>query len=167
MQPYDAKLMMETLGTTLPFAILLIENDEDRQFLTEMYLQYKALMYKTAIDFFGEGNGEVEEAVGRFIERMCKYCHTFQAVTCDKRASYIVMSVGNVCRDRLREIMQQRNVLSHRESTPYVDGLRTTVLAGGSDWALFLSNVCLTRLYKTCIIAGAGKGRRANGRIGD
>ena len=49
----------------------------------------------------------------------------------------------------------------------YVDGLRTTVLAGGSDWALFLSNVCLTRLYKTCIIAGAGKGRRANGRIGD
>lgn len=96
MQPYDAKLMMETLGTTLPFAILLIENDEDRQFLTEMYLQYKALMYKTAIDFFGEGNGEVEEAVGRFIERMCKYCHTFQAVTCDKRASYIVMSVGNV-----------------------------------------------------------------------
>ena len=112
MQPYDAKLMMETLGTTLPLAILLIENDEERQFLTEMYLQYKALMYKTAIDFFGEGNGEVEEAVGRFIERMCKYCHTFQAVACDKRASYIVMSVGNVCRDRLREIMQQRNVFN-------------------------------------------------------
>ncbi len=39
MQPYDAKLMMETLGTTLPFAILLIENDEDRQFLTEMYFR--------------------------------------------------------------------------------------------------------------------------------
>lgn len=109
MQPHDAKLVMETVGTTLPLAILLIEDDKDREFLTEMYLQYKALMYKTAIDFFGKESDEVEEAVSTFIERMCKYCHTFQMIACNKRASYIVLSVGNVCRDRLREIIRQRN----------------------------------------------------------
>lgn len=88
--------MIETAGMVLPLAILLIDSDEDRAFLTEMYLQYRALMYKTAIDFFGEGNEEVVDAVSTFVE-------------CNKRASYVVLSVGNVCRDRLREIMRQRN----------------------------------------------------------
>lgn len=111
MRPYDAKMVMETLGSTIPLAILLIEDDKDRAFLTEVYLQYKALMYKTAIDSFGEESDAVEEVVSIFVERMCKYCHTFQAVPCNKRASYIVLSVGNVCRDHMRKMIRERNML--------------------------------------------------------
>ncbi|MEG0513315.1 MAG: sigma-70 family RNA polymerase sigma factor [Clostridia bacterium] len=109
MQHFLNNRTLEMTEAVLPLAILLIENDEEREFLTEMYLQYKALMYKTAIDFFGKGDDEVEEAVSASVERMCKYCQTFHSVDCNKRAAYVVILVGNVCRDRLRKIMLQRN----------------------------------------------------------
>lgn len=70
MQPYDAKLMMETVGTTLPLAILLIEDDEDRQFLTDLYLEYRNLLYKEAMRFFCDSPSEIDDAVSGSAERM-------------------------------------------------------------------------------------------------
>lgn len=107
--------MIDAAGTMIPLAILLIEDDAQRQFLTEIYLEYKALMYKTAIDFFGKGSGEAEDAVSASVERMCRYSHTRQAVACNKRAAYIVLLVENACRDRLRQIVRRRGL--------YNDGL--------------------------------------------
>ena len=52
MQNFDINQILGLSGTTLPISILLIENDEDRQFLTELYLQYRPLMYKIAFQFF-------------------------------------------------------------------------------------------------------------------
>ena len=110
MQRFLLQHATEIPGSMIPLAILLIENDGERDFLSEMYLQYRALMYKTAIDFFGKGSDEVEDAVSASVERMCKYCHAFQAIECNKRASYLVLLVGNVCRDRLREAARRRTV---------------------------------------------------------
>lgn len=96
-------------GTVLPLAILLIENDEDRQFLTDMYLQYRKLMYKIASHYFQSDYNEIEDAVSTSVERMCKFCKNIQTVPCNKRTSYIVRFVENVCRTRIRAISRQRD----------------------------------------------------------
>lgn len=108
MQYLPGRETMDICGTILPLAILLIENDEDRQFLTEMYLQYRKLMYKTASHYFQSNDTEIEDAVGTSVERMCKYCKNIQAVPCNKRTAYIVRLVENVCRTRIRTIARQR-----------------------------------------------------------
>ena len=109
MQYLPGRETMDLCGTILPLAILLIENDEDRQFLTEMYLQYRKLMYKTASHYFQANSTEIEDAVSASVERMCKYCKNIQAVPCNKRTAYIVRLVENVCRTRIRAIARQRD----------------------------------------------------------
>ena len=109
MQYLPGRETMDICGTILPLAILLIENDEDRQFLTEMYLQYRKLMYKTASHYFQANSTEIEDAVSASVERMCKYCKSIQAVPCNKRTAYIVRLVENVCRTRIRAIARQRD----------------------------------------------------------
>ncbi len=114
---------MELYGTILPLAILLIENDEDRQFLTEMYLQYRKLMYKTASHYFHSNYNEIEDAVSASVERMCKYCKNIQDVPCNKRTAYIVRLVENVCRTRIRAIARQRD----REQFPAEENWETDI----------------------------------------
>lgn len=104
----DIRQIIELYGAVIPLPILLIENDEDRQFLTDVYLQYKALMYKTAHPFFSDDFAEVDDMVGNTVERLCKNCEKLKAVDSNKRASYIVSSVRNVCITRLRELKRQR-----------------------------------------------------------
>lgn len=108
MSSIDIRQILELYGTILPLPILLIENDEDRQFLTDVYLQYKPLMYKVAYQFFDGSHAEVDDAVSSAVERLCKKCDTLQEVACNKRASYIVSTVRNVCLTRLRELKRQR-----------------------------------------------------------
>ena len=108
MHNLDIRQIIELYGTILPLPILLIENDEDRQFLTDVYLQYKPLMYKVAYPFFNDSFSEVDDAVSSAVERLCKKCDTLKEVACNKRASYIVSTVRNVCLTRLRELKRQR-----------------------------------------------------------
>ena len=123
MQNIDLKQLMELSGATLPLSILVIENDEDRQFLTEMYLQYRPLMYKIASQFFRDNYAEMEDAVGGAVERLCKKCETLKQVECNKRASYIVSTVRNVCLSRLREIGRQRRNRDYAPDAEAVDSI--------------------------------------------
>lgn len=104
---FDTNQMMKTIGTTLPLAILLIEDDEDRQFLTDLYLQYRSLLYKEAKAFFGSALSEIEDAVSNSAVRMCKYCKHLQATPCNKRVFYLVKIVRSVCNTRLAELQKQ------------------------------------------------------------
>ena len=92
----------------LPLALLLVHDEDDQAFLCEIYLQYKALIYKVASDYWKPNQAEIEDAVGESVERLCKYCDKIRAVPCNKRASYIVKLVENVCRTRLRAMMTEK-----------------------------------------------------------
>lgn len=109
MLPYDAKLMMDTVGATLPLAILLIDDDADRQFLTDLYLQYRELIYKKAAGFFHNSPSEIEDAISSTAERMCKYCKELQNTPCNKRKFYIVKIVRSVCITRYTELQRHKN----------------------------------------------------------
>jgi RNA polymerase sigma-70 factor (ECF subfamily) len=123
MQNIDMNQIMGLSGAVLPLSILLIENDEDRQFLTEQYLQYRPLMYKIASQFFSDNYAEMEDAVSSAVERLCKKCETLKQVECNKRASYIVSTVRNVCLSRLREIGRQRRNRDYAPDVEVVDSI--------------------------------------------
>jgi len=123
MQNIDMNRIMELSATVLPLSILLIENDEDRQFLTDLYLQYRPLMYKVASQFFSDNYAEMEDAVSGAVERLCKKCETLKQVECNKRASYTVSTVRNVCLTRLREIGRQRRNRDYATDAETIDNV--------------------------------------------
>lgn len=113
-------------GAILPLSILLTEDDADRQFLTELYTQYKPLLYKVACQFFSGDSSEVDDAVSGAVERLCKKCDTVKSLACNKRASYIVSITRNVCFTRLRELKRQR---LHLDFGPNGESLETVASA--------------------------------------
>ena len=100
--------MAEASGPVIPLAILLIEDDGDRQFVTGLYLQYRELLYKTAKGFFANSPSEIEDAISSSAEKMCKYCKELKAIPYDKRKFYIVKIVRSVCITRLAALQKQR-----------------------------------------------------------
>ncbi len=127
MQNFDINQIMGLSGVVLPLSVLLIEDDEDRQFMTEQYLQYRPLMYKIASQFFSDNYAEMEDAVSSAVERLCKKCETLKQVECNKRASYIVSTVRNVCLSRLREIGRQRRNRNYEAGAETVDNIPSPV----------------------------------------
>ena len=105
----NAHQMIELYGAVLPMAVLLVRDDDDRAFLSETYLQYKALMYKIASDYFKPDVQAIEEVMSEAVERLCRYCEQIRAVPCNKRPAYLVRLVENVCRTRLRRLMLEKD----------------------------------------------------------
>lgn len=131
MQLYDTKLIMETAGTTLPLAILLIEDDADRQFVADLYLQYRNLLYKKAAGFFHNAPPEIEDAVSCAAERMCKYCKELQNIPCNKRKFYIVKIIRSVCITRLQALQKQQEKRDWFVDTETVEGVEDENSAHG------------------------------------
>lgn len=105
MQPFNYQKMLELHGTIIPLSILAIENDEDRQFMIDIYVQYKPLMYKAAKKYFSSNPNEIEDAVSNAVLNMCKYCNRIRSsVPSIRLSSYIVTIVRNVCNARLKQI---------------------------------------------------------------
>lgn len=109
MLPFDYQKIMEWHGTILPLAILMLESDEDRQFMSEVYIEYKPLMFKTAKKFFPAKMDEMEDAVSSAVLNMCKYCATIRSVPKDRLPSYIVRIVRNACNARLKQVYAAQN----------------------------------------------------------
>ena len=109
MLPLDYQTMMEWYGTVIPLAILMLESDEDRQFMTDVYIEYNPLMYKTAKKFFPANVNEMEDVVSNAVLNMCKYCSTVRTVPADRLPSYIVRIVRNACNARLKQVYASQN----------------------------------------------------------
>ena len=106
----DLSYIVEISGAVMPLAILMVDSDEDRAFLSDVYITYRKLMFKTARGYFGQKTEDVEDAVSESVERMCRYCRTFSQADCNKRAAYVVRLVENVCRTRYRREREQSSI---------------------------------------------------------
>ena len=92
----------------VPLIFLAIENDVDREAITELYLSYRNLFIKVARKYFGRNDTEVEDAVAAAAERLCKYYEKYLCVPRKKMPIYMVYTISNVCRDRLRKLGEER-----------------------------------------------------------
>lgn len=87
----------------IPVAILAIQNEEDREFVTRIYLEYRALMYKTAYKYCSHNKHDTEDAVSEAIVRICKYPQALRRVPETELPAYLVTVVSNVCRAENRK----------------------------------------------------------------
>ncbi|MCH5259869.1 MAG: sigma-70 family RNA polymerase sigma factor [Lachnospiraceae bacterium] len=92
----------------VPIVFLAIENDTDREAITELYLSYRNLFIKVARKFFGNNDVEVEDAVAATAERLCKYYENFLRVPCKKMPLYMVYTISNVCRNRMQKLREEK-----------------------------------------------------------
>ena len=103
MQHFDFQSLMEMQSVVLPLAVLAIENDDDRDFMTEIYLRYRPLMHKTAARYFSSCPQDTEEAVSDALENLCRYIHRIRALAEADIPKYIVIVVRNACNGILRK----------------------------------------------------------------
>lgn len=135
MQKIILQRLMELHGTVIPLAILMLEDEEDRNFMSDLYLNHKALMYKTAKRYFPGKAEELEDAVSDAVLNMCKYCRTVRKVPEERLEKYIVCIVRNACNWRCRQIYADRDALveetdvSELEKIADEDALHENVLS--------------------------------------
>ena len=92
----------------VPVLMLAMMSDSDREFLQELYFQHRKTMYHVARKHFADKPEELEEAISTTLERMCRYVKKLQEVPSNKMKAYVVLMVENVCRNRLRKIIRER-----------------------------------------------------------
>ncbi len=92
----------------VPVLVLAMLNDSDREFLQDLYFQHRETMYHVARKHFADKPEELEESISITLERMCRYVKKLQEVPSNKMKAYVVLMVENVCRNRLRKIIRER-----------------------------------------------------------
>ena len=89
MEAFHPAFFAQQAGLILPSVIMMLKNDEDRQFVTELYLQYRELMYVVARRYFGDKEMDIEDAISIAVERMCRYIDSFRGIEQRKLKSYM------------------------------------------------------------------------------
>ena len=89
----------------IPAAILAIESDSDRAYMTQLYLQHRALMLKTAWRF-SRVRADVEDIVSESCTSLIENINTIRSLECNTLRAYVVTTVRNTAIDFCRK--QQR-----------------------------------------------------------
>jgi len=97
-------------GMAVPLAILMLESDDDRQFVETIYSQYRPLLYKVARHFFPTDSQEMEDAVSNAVVNLCRYCKTIRSVSEEKLPAYLVCLARNVCNAQLKRLARQQKI---------------------------------------------------------
>ena len=87
---------------TLPLMILAIDNDDDRAFITQVYLEYRKLMYAVAIDIVRDPQ-IAEDMVAASITEMIEGIALLRKMKTSRMRSYIAAVVRNNSIDYVRK----------------------------------------------------------------
>ncbi len=120
MQPVPP-LIFPPAAVFLPAVLLATASEDDREFLTQIYLDYRNLIYRVALTFFPDDRCEAEDAFSNALEKLCKRPELLRSVADAQKASYIAVITANTCRDILRR--KKRSVYAY------------SLEDGSMDWA--------------------------------
>ena len=113
----------------MPIVILAIENEEDRLFMQQLYETYYPLMIRQARNLT-RNKYDAEDAVNDAFLSLIKHISTIQGLDVGKLRGYVVSTIMNTCRDKLKkqtrrkrkEIYESEDVLERLQSQiPDVD----------------------------------------------
>ena len=110
MQPFSP-LVFSPLPVFLPAVLLATVSNADREFLTQIYLDYRNLIYRVALTFFPDDHFEVEDGFSNTLEKLCKRPELLRSIADEQKASYIAVITANTCRDILRR--KKRNIYAY------------------------------------------------------
>ena len=88
--------------TLLPLVLLLIENEDDRQFLENVYLQYHRLMYAQALQILKQRQA-AEDTVSDSLLALAKKIALLRTFECNKLRSYVVITVRHTAISHLNK----------------------------------------------------------------
>lgn len=103
MDLFKAFQMSGLLRPIVPMAVLLLDSEDDKNFVSQLFLRYQKTIYYVALEYFSQDDMDIDEAIGETIERICRYCSKLKTIPTSKMQKYIVSMAGNVCRDILRK----------------------------------------------------------------
>jgi len=89
----------------IPFAILTIESDSDRAFMTLLYQRHRALMLKTAWEFTREP-AVVEEIVSESCVALINHLDTLRTLEKEHLRGYIAVTVRNKALDHCKRMQR-------------------------------------------------------------
>lgn len=99
----------------LPMAILTMEDEDDRAYMTRLYREYRALMLKTAWEY-SEDSGTVDDVVSESCIALIRHLGKLKAMEKGALRAYIVTTVRNKAIDELRrQNLRQKNFVSMDE----------------------------------------------------
>lgn len=73
----------------IPYCILVIENDDDREFMIELYQDYKNLMHST-VSKLVDNEYDVEDLTQDVLEKLIDKISMLRSRTRDQRVNYII-----------------------------------------------------------------------------
>ena len=85
----------------LPMAILNMEDEDDRAYMTRLYREYRALMLKTAWEY-SKDSGTVDDIVSESCIALIRHLGKLKAMEKGALRAYIVTTVRNKAIDELR-----------------------------------------------------------------
>lgn len=86
----------------IPFVILAIEDDEDRAFMTEAYLQYERLMWSEIRKLLKDEH-DPEEVFQDCLVKLVRHVKKLRSMESRNMVNYMISTVKNTCLDVLRQ----------------------------------------------------------------
>jgi RNA polymerase sigma-70 factor (ECF subfamily) len=103
-----------------PAFILTIEDDDQRSFMEQLYLDHRSSMYHTAIGVL-RNPADAEDAVQTVFLTLCEKVPQLMEMSCYVLRSYIVISTRNAAIDVIRKRKRKPELLWGEED--YLDSL--------------------------------------------
>ena len=121
--------------------LLAIQNEDDRAFMTQIYLDYRKLMYAVALEIVRDPQA-AEDMISTALTEMIEQIDTLKKINCCRLRSYIASIVRNDSLDYVRK----RNRRQLFVFLPKDDGALHQVPAEGALEDDFIQNAELDRL---------------------
>jgi len=125
---FDSNLMQSLYMASVPLAILMLETDEEKEFMANLYFDQRRIIVATANTFFPQDQTEVSEVTSDVIIAMCKQCKKIMEKECNELPGYIVNTTKNICRTRLRKNKlerESRDYFADEHIEKYADAAKT------------------------------------------
>ena len=108
----------------IPIIILTIENDDDREFMTALYLEYRALMYKIIFDIV-KNPWDTEDVLQEVLVKLIDKISTLRDLERANRVNYVAVSCKNTAynffRDKKPEILMGEDADNFPADGPTLD----------------------------------------------
>lgn len=107
-QYFSSELVQNMYMASVPFAILMLETDEEKEFMTQLYIDHKRLIVHTAFYFFPGDKTKVHEVESDVIAALCARCKNLMCKESNELPGYIVNTTKNICRTRVKKDKPER-----------------------------------------------------------
>ena len=108
----------------IPIIILAIENDDDREFMTALYMQYHSLMYKLIFDIV-KSPWDTEDILQEVLVKLIDKIPTLKSLERQNRINYVAVAYKNTAynffRDKKPEIMLGDDIDQFGDDCPALD----------------------------------------------